>query len=111
MYTHKRTGAIDTISGTLPLIAENHSAFLNAFEGCFKQGQPRIVVDLSQVPLIDSVGLETILDLRDQCQQRGGAIVLARPNALCRDILRINGMEHEVSIFEDTVTAMGNFSK
>jgi anti-anti-sigma factor len=111
MYTHKRSGAIDTISGTLPLIAENQSAFLNTLQGCLKQGQPRVVVDMSQIPLIDSAGLETILDVRDQCQQRGGAVVLARPNALCRDILRINGMENEVSIFEDTVTAMGNFSK
>lgn len=111
MYTYKRSGAVDTIGGALPLTSENQTAFLNTVQACFSNGQPRIVFDLGNIPLMDSVGLETLLDVRDQCQKRGGVMVLAKPNALCRDILRINGIDNELSIYEDTVTAMGSFAR
>ena len=111
MYTCKRSGAVDTIGGPLPLTREHQTIFLNAVEGCFGKGQPRIVFDLSQVPLMDSIGLEALLDARDQCHKLGGSIVLARPNPLCRDILRINGIDKELPVYEDAVKAMGSFAR
>jgi anti-sigma B factor antagonist len=111
MYPCKRNGAVDTISGTLPLTRDHQSSFITAVEGCFGNGQPRIVFDLIGIPLIDSTGLESLLDARDLCQKQGGSIVLARPNPLCRDILRINGIDKELQIFEDSVKAMGSFAR
>lgn len=111
MYPCKRNGAVDTISGTLPLTRDHQSTFLEAVESCLGHGQPRIVVDLSGIPLIDSAGLETLLDARDLCHKLGGSVVLARPNPLCRDILRINGIDQVLQIFEDSVKAMGSFAR
>ncbi len=73
--------------------------------------QPRVVVDLSSVPLMDSLGLDALLDARDRCQTLGGAFVLARPNALCRDILRINGIDKEINVYDDVVKALGSFAR
>jgi anti-sigma B factor antagonist len=111
MYPCKRSGAVDTISGTQPLTREHQAAFLSSVEGCFGNGQPRIVFDLSSIPLLDSLGLEALLEARDRCQKLGGSLVLARPNALCRDILRINGIEKEINIYDDVVKAMGSFAR
>jgi len=111
MYSCKRFGAVDTVSSSHPLTKEFQTAFLNAVEDCFGHGQPRIVFDLSVVPLMDSAGLEAILDARDRCQKLGGSIVLARPNALCRDILRINGIDKELHVYDDAVKAMGSFAR
>ena len=60
---------------------------------------------------MDSVGLEALLEARDRCQKLGGSIVLARPNALCRDILRINGIDKELNIYDDAVKAVGSFAR
>lgn len=84
---------------------------MDAVAGCLENGQPRVVFDLSGIPLIDSAGLESLLDARDLCQKRGGTMVLARPNPLCRDILRVNGFDKELQIFDDSVKAMGSFAR
>jgi anti-sigma B factor antagonist len=111
MYTCNRSGAVDIISGSQPLTRDSQPAFLNSIEACFGNGQPRIVFDLSSIPLIDSVGLEALLEARDRCQKLGGNMVLARPNALCSDILRINGVDRELNIYADAVKAMGSFAR
>jgi anti-anti-sigma factor len=111
MYPCKRSGAVDTISGVLPLTVDHHATFLSAVESCFGNGQPRIVFDMSLIPLMDSSGLEALLEARDRCDRLGGSIVLARANPLCRDILRINGIDKEINVYEDNVKAMGSFSR
>lgn len=111
MYPCKRSGSIDTISGSQPLTRDHQASFLNAIEGCFGNGQPRIVFDMSLIPLIDSVGLDTMLEARDRCHKLGGSLVVARPNPLCSDILRINGIDKEINIYEDVVKAMGSFAR
>ena len=62
-------------------------------------------------PYSVSAGFEALLGVRDQCGNLGGSIVLARPNALCRDILRINEVDRELNVFEDIGHAMGSFAK
>ena len=111
MYQCKRSGTVDTISSTQPLVRENQADFFKSLESCFGKGQPHIVLDLGSVPLMDSAGLEALLEARDRCSKLGGSIVLARPNALCRDILRINEVDRELNVFEDIVHAMGSFAK
>jgi anti-sigma B factor antagonist len=111
MYPCKRSGAVDIISGNQPLTRDNHSSFLSSVESCFGNGQPKIVFDLSNIPLLDSVGVEALLEGRDRCNRLGGNLVLARPNPLCRDILRINGIDKEVNVYDDPVKAMGSFAR
>ena len=111
MYPCKRSGAVDTISGSLPLTRDHQSAFLSSVESCFGNGQPRIVFDMAQVPLMDSVGIEALLEARDRCHKLGGSIVLATPTPLCRDILRINGIDKELNVYDDAVKAIGSFAR
>lgn len=111
MFERKRTGAVDTVVAMLPITEESRTEFQRCAEGCFGGGQPRIVLDMRSTPLIDSTGLECLLDLRDRCQRFGGSLVIARPNPLCSDILRINGIQQEINVFEDYMEAIGSFSK
>jgi anti-sigma B factor antagonist len=111
MFPCKRSGSIDTIAGSQPLTRDHQSAFLNAVEACFGNGQPHIVFDLGSIPMIDSAGMEAMLEARDRCQRLGGGLVLARPNALCRDILRINRIDKEIHVYDDIVKAMGSYAK
>lgn len=111
MIECKRTGAVSTIVVNVPFVHDHRADFLRAAETCFGNGQPRIVLDLRGTPLMDSDGLEVMLDLRDRCQKLGGAVVIARPNSLCAEILRINGLDCELNVFDDYVAAVGSFSR
>lgn len=110
MFARSKQGRVDVITGALPLSAEHRDDVLQLLEDCIDEGQPRIVFDLKRVPLLDSDGLELLLDLRDRCAQRGGSMSLAAPNALCRDVLTVSGVGDEFEIWSDVVEAAGRFA-
>lgn len=106
-----KQGAVQVIRSDTPLDAENVEEANSALELCIQQGQPRVVFDFGRVPLIDSAGLELLLNTHDRCQQRGGALKLAGLNPLCSDILRITGVAAQVEICGDVTEAAGGFAQ
>jgi anti-anti-sigma factor len=66
---------------------------------------------LGGVQLIDSAGLELLLDVRDRCLRSGGALQLAAPNPLCRDILQATGLASQFAIFDTVTAAVGSFAQ
>lgn len=111
MFKVSLQGAVHVFSGTAPLNSEHISLAKEACEQCFGKGQPHLVLHLSGIPLIDSEGLELLLDLRDRCMKCGGAVHLSAPNVLCRDILQATGLAGEFAIFDDQAAAVGSFAQ
>ena len=110
MFEIARQGAVDVIRGREPLNSETIESVRSLIKQCLATGQPRVVLDLQHVPLIDSAGLETLLDSRDECVRRAGTMHLATPNRLCRDILRVTGLDTQFVIFDDVLSAVGSFA-
>mgnify|MGYP002631852599 CR=1 FL=1 len=110
MFEITRHGAVDVISGREPLNGEATDTVAALIDECCERGQPHVVLDLQHVPLIDSAGLETLLDSRDQCLARTGSIHLAAPNRLCRDILHVTGVDSRFLVFDDVLSAVGSFA-
>ena len=111
MFSYTKQGAVKVIVGDEPLNVENAAEAAKVCDEALGQGQPRLVFQLQNVPLIDSAGLELLLDVRDRCMQRGGALHLAAPSALCRDILTATQVAREFAIFDDGLSAVGSFSQ
>lgn len=111
MFKLARQGAVDVVSGEAPLNCDTVAEALAVFEQCLDKGQPRLVMHLQNVPLIDSAGLELLLDVRQRCLQRGGALQLSSPSPLCKDILRATDLAGQFAIFEDLVSAVGSYSQ
>lgn len=109
MFQHSKQGSIDVITGDDVLDRETIEDALEIVEKCLVKGQPKIVLNLEKVPLIDSQGLSFLLEARDQCTVRGGSFKIAAPNNLCTDILRITGIQEEIEVYKDCVTASGSF--
>ncbi|MBC8356462.1 MAG: STAS domain-containing protein [Planctomycetes bacterium] len=109
MFKHSKQGAINVISGTLPLSGDALELLEGAFDGCLSEGQPRAVLDLRSVPLIDSAGLERLLDLRDRFQKKMGDLKLAGANPLCDDILSVTGVASYFDVFPELSQAVGSF--
>lgn len=111
MYELSKQGAVHIVSGRVPMAAEYVQMALHVFDNCFGHGQPHIVLHMQGIPLLDSAGLELLLDIRDRCLHSGGAMQLASPNALCRDILRATGLLDHFAVFDDVSSAVGSFAQ
>lgn len=111
MFEYSKQGAVSLLTGSVALTGENLYLARGALEQALGKSQPRVVLNLQQVPLIDSAGLELLLDWQDQYAARGGAMVLAAPNAICRDVLQATGVASHFSIFDDALAAAGSFSQ
>ena len=109
MFKQTKQGTIDIISGDDVLDRDTIEEALTLVEKCLSNGQPKIIFNLNETPLIDSEGLGFLLETRDQCTLRGGLFKLAAPSKLCRDILKITGIQEEIEIYDDLVTASGSF--
>lgn len=111
MFTHTRQGTVDVIGGSKPLVSTTVEELQSLLDECLQKGAPRIVISLDEVPLIDSEGLELLLNTNDRCTSRGGVMLLAAPNALCRDILRMTGIDQSISMYSDATDAIRSFSR
>ena len=109
MFDRMKQGAVDVVSGDVPLNAENADHLRRLFTGCLTGGQPNVVFDLSNTPLIDGAGLELLLDYKEEFEGLGGALRLAGPNPLCREILAITGVGIDLEVFPDPISAVGSF--
>jgi anti-anti-sigma factor len=109
MFKHSKQGAINVINGTIPLTGDALDLLDGAFTECLNEGQPRAVLDLRNIPLIDSAGLERLLDLRDRFQKKTGVLKLAGVNPLCHDILTVTGVASHFEVFPEVSQAVGSF--
>jgi len=111
MLERSKQGVVDLLRVSDPLTGEFVDRLGQLFDGCSGDGQPRIVLDLASVPLMDSAALELLLDYQERVQHRGGALKLAGPNTTCRDILHLTGVDRHFEIFPDSVAAVGSFAQ
>ncbi|MCR4411423.1 MAG: STAS domain-containing protein [Thermoguttaceae bacterium] len=109
MFDHTRQGAVDVITGDDPINVDHVDRVLTLLQSCGSHGQPRVVLDLDRVPLIDSAGLEMLLDVQEEYQRRGGTLKLAVRNSLCREILSVTGVGRHFEIYPEAASAVGSF--
>lgn len=111
MFEHSRTGAVNVLRGNDPINLQHVKQLGELIDQFLTAGQPRVVIDLERVPLIDSAGLELLLDYQDRCIERGGVIKLSAPTPLCADILNVTGCSTYFEIYRDSLAAIGSFAQ
>lgn len=111
MFQVSRQGAVHVFAGEAPLNEANAPALAELVSRTPLAPQPMMVLDLQKSPLIDSAGLETLLDINDLLERRGGRLKLAAPNDLCRDILHATGVGELLESYPDVRSAVGSFTK
>ncbi len=109
MFAIKCQGAVEVIVPNVPLVGESAVELRETVEHCLSDGLPMVVLNLHDVPLIDSVGLESLLDVQDAVRERGGSIKLAALTSLSQDILRVTGVAEQFEIFPDDKAAVRSF--
>jgi anti-anti-sigma factor len=109
MFTHKQQGAVDVITGGDRISGEHVGELATVLEARLGHGLPQIVLDLQSIAIIDSSGLELLLDFQEKCQRMGGALKLANVGALCREVLKATGVGARFEMFRDSGGAVRSF--
>jgi type IV pilus assembly protein PilB len=68
----------------------------NTLTGCVEAGEIRLVIDLSEVAIVNSAGIEAMLDAQDHVLRAGGRLKVVQANPLVLEALEITGFTHYV---------------
>jgi len=69
----------------------------------------QILVDLANVSFIASIGIRTLISSAKAQKQRGGSMVLYKPNSQVEEVLRTTGIDAIIPIAHDLDAARGAF--
>ena len=91
-------------------IGDPVDSFRQTVEELFGNGDSRIVVNVSDVPMIDSSGIGALVRLLTIAKQRGGALKLVNPSKLAVQTLKIVGLLNLFEIYDDEGQAVSSFN-
>ena len=73
-------------------------------------GETRLVLNLSEVPMIDSSGIGVLVRTLTQAKQNGGALKLVNPSKFALQTLKIVGLLSLFELFDDDTQAIQSFN-
>lgn len=105
----QRHGAVTLIKPEGPLVEAAAGEFAQAAQTLMQQSLGRFVVDLSAVPFVDSLGLETLLNLTESLGNSGKVLKLCGTNKTVRHVLELTEIDSLFDHFDDVNTAVRSF--
>ena len=75
------------------------------------QGQPKIVLNVGEVNMIDSTGIGIIVRGHTRTVERGGGLRLVNPSKFAMQTLKIVGLLNILQIADSEETAVGSFTE
>jgi anti-anti-sigma factor len=107
--TEQRHGAVAVVKPDGPCIQEQAQALSEAALARVRPMMGRVVIDLSASPYVDSIGLESLVDLADAMDRCGQTLRLAGVSATVREVLDLTGLTNRFEFHDDTNLAVRSF--
>ncbi|HXY13866.1 MAG TPA: STAS domain-containing protein [Terriglobales bacterium] len=79
-------------------------------EEALGNGEARLVLNLAEVPMIDSSGIGLVVRFLASTKQRGGTIKLVQPSKFAIQTLRLVGVLNLFEVFDDDEAAVKSFA-
>ena len=106
--TQSHRGPVRVLSLTGAFIGGECDSLDSYVQECIDSDYLKIVIDIGQVPFIDSDGLDKILDVALDLSKRGGDTRVASPNDICNDILTVTRIDSLIQIFDGLEEAVNS---
>jgi anti-sigma B factor antagonist len=74
------------------------------------EGDTRFVINLSEVPMIDSSGIGVLVRFLASAKKRGGSVKLVNLSSFAQKTLRVVGVLGLFDVYEDDDQAVASFS-
>lgn len=78
-------------------------------ENLLAAGNPNLLLDLAEVPMIDSSGIGLLVRMLSSAKQAGGGIKLLRPSKFTMQSLKVVGILPMFQVYEDADLALASF--
>lgn len=91
------------------ILGNASDAFRKEMSEQLQTGRDRLVVDLMNVPLIDSSALGAIVITLKSCQRLGGKLVLLNPQKAVREVLEVTKLSTVIEIYDTEEGACNAF--
>ena len=92
------------------LIEEEAGSLAERVRGAFGTGNVKVVLQLNNVPFIDSAGLETLLVLYGEAMALGGELKISAATDIGRDILKATRLNNVIEVYDSTPDARRSFA-
>jgi len=102
-------GSVTVLLPRGAIAQDDVEAFARSVEEFNHKTNGRMVLDFSQVPYLDSRGVEVLWDLADRRRQGGQTTKLASVPELCREILELTGIAENLDLFDSPESAVRSF--
>ncbi len=102
-------GTILVLVPDTALIEEEAEELARRVRECYQAGNVKLVLQLNNVPFVDSAGLETILALYTEAIALGGEIKLSAPTDIGKDILKATRLDNVIEVHNSTPDARRSF--
>jgi anti-sigma B factor antagonist len=84
--------------------------FRQTVDELLQGGENRFLVDLQQVPMVDSSGIGVLVRTLTSAKQRGGSLKLLNPSRFALQTLKIVGLLNLFEVFNDENQALTSFA-
>ena len=100
---------ISTLHVAGKILGNASDAFREEMELQLQTGHNKLVIDLTEVPLIDSSALGAIVTTLKGCQQSGGKLVLLSPQKAVQEVLEVTQLATVIEIYDTEEAARDAF--
>jgi len=104
-------GTVSVVSPHGPLAGDELDSFCQAFQAAISHKSGRVVLDMSDVPYLDSAGIETLLQ---SCTEQLAAAArprLAQLRDTCREALDLTGVLPQLTVFDTVESAIRSYKR
>lgn len=107
--TISHEGSVMVIKPAGPLIAAELDDLQNQLQQLVNAWAKRLVVNLSEVPFVDSAGLELLCRTQRQMKDRGLNLKLCGVNEMTQKILYLTRLSRRFEAYSDVATAVRSY--
>ena len=69
----------------------------------------QVVLDIDALEVVDSHGLEALLEAKEGLVQRGGDLRITTTNSVNRTLLRITRLDEQLEVFDSLIDAVKSY--
>ncbi len=99
-----------TVSGEITLTKGGNVALNDKIRSLVQQGHTKLLLDLGDVPYVDSAGLGELVHAYTTTKNKGGTLKLVRLTKRIKDLLTITKLATVFESYESEAAAIASFS-
>jgi stage II sporulation protein AA (anti-sigma F factor antagonist) len=105
----QRQGAVTIVRPKGALVLDDAEMFKTRMGEVMNRSLGRFVIDMAEVPYVDSRGLEVLKETTDELADSGRSLRLCATNETVREVLDLTGLSESFEHFADPTSAARSF--